>query len=317
MFLNHLNVKRFANELKDALLLCGVPALAVLLPWRVCFGLFGQFSKWSFFDALPRVDALRALAHAQEQKHLTPFAVDKWHQRRRLTAIIDHADHYIAHFSAQRWLRDRVKVTGEWPSVAHPGVAFTFHWGAGMLAQCHLQQQGRVAHMLVNAPQAAQFVGRAILYRYIRARIRRLAHVLGRPVIDAQTSLKPVLKAVEANELILAVIDVPTAPGSGATPVHFLGRDSFAPRALFRLAVDRQLPVTVYLTGIDFAEGSRTLAIHQLGQFTAVDQLAQHVFSYLDQALVSESAAWHLWGEYHRFFNHAPQAAAPILESAS
>jgi phosphatidylinositol dimannoside acyltransferase len=304
--LDSLNVKRFANEVKDAVLLCGVPALAVLLPWRVCFWLFGQLSKSSFFDPLTLGGARSALVHAE--RHQVSIVPPEWHRRRRFTAIIDHADHYIARFSARRWLHDRVRVTGVWPDAAKPGLAFTFHWGAGMLAQCHLRHHGRVGHMLVDCPQAAEFVGRRIRFRYIQARISRLAAVLGRPVVDARASLKPVLKAIAANELVLAVIDVPTASGPLAQTVNFLGRPSFAPRALFRLAVERQLPVTVYLTGIDFSDGSRTLAIHSLGQFAAVDQLAQTVFAYLDEALVTESAAWHLWSEYHRFF---PETSMP------
>lgn len=300
-------MKRFINELRDSFMLIGIPVLVLVLPWSLCYRLFRALSATRCLDPLSGQDSLRA--EANSKPHRPGLDVTAWHLRRRLTVLLDHADYYIAGVSARPWLQRRVKVSGEWPHIARPGLAFTFHWGAGMLAQCHLHQQGRVAHMLVNAPQAAQFVGRTVLYGYIRARIHRLARVLGRPVIDAQTSLKPVLRALDANELILAVIDVPTAPGAGATPVRFLGRDSFAPRALFRLAVERQLPVTVYLTGIDFSDGSRTLAIHQLGQFTAVDALARQVFSYLDAAIDEESAAWHLWGEYHRFFENHPATA--------
>jgi phosphatidylinositol dimannoside acyltransferase len=235
-------------------------------------------------------------------QHTAEFDSRVWLQRRRLTMLLDHADLYVARFTARRWLARRVRVTGAWPDQTKPGIAFTFHWGAGMLAQCHLRQLGRTAHMLVNAPIAEQFVGRAVLFRYVRARLRTLSAVLGRPVIDVQSSLRPVLKAVDANELVLAVIDVPTQAGSQGIPVSLLGQQTHAPRALFRLAIERQLPVTVYLTGIDFADGSRTLTLHQLGCFDNADTLAQAVFAYLDDALSKESAAWHLWTEYHRFF---------------
>ena len=79
------------------------------------------------------------------------------------------------------------------------------------------------------------------------------------------------------------------------------------PKGLLRLAVSQQVPVTVYVTGLDLQTGQRFLRIDQLGVWQNVEALAQAVFGHLEKALQEESAAWHFWGEAPRFFS-APRA---------
>jgi phosphatidylinositol dimannoside acyltransferase len=322
--------QRAQNESRDAWTLLVLPAISAVLPWFICY---------KFYDLLVRrtcifkADALRA--HAASLRYLPAptvatgsgptQAATRWVQRRQLTCLLDHADFFLSHSHLDRWFKRRIQVRGGWPSTQQAALVLTFHWGAGMLALHHMRQSGRLANMLVNAAHPAHFKGRSIQYAYIRARIRRISQLLGRPTIDAQTNMRPALKALQRGEHVVAVIDVPAdrpglgqgdalvgglggGPGDGsaerqaAQAVQLLGQRALVPRPLMRYAVDKQIPVTVYLTGIDFANGHRSLHIHSLGCFDHVDTLAQQVFDLLNVAIETNPPAWHLWSETPRFF---------------
>jgi hypothetical protein len=232
-------------------------------------------------------------------------AIASWIHQRQLTSLIDHADFFLSYTHLDRWFKRRIEVRGEWPSTHRAALILTFHWGAGMLALQDMRRKGHVANMLVNAAHPAHFKGHSVQYAYIRARIHRITQLLGRPTIDAQTNMRPALKALQKGEHVVAVIDVPTDAATGphaAQPVQLLGRRAHVPRPLLRYAVDKHIPVTVYLTGIDFANGHRSLDIHTLGCFDSVDTLADAVFGLLNAAIASSPPAWHLWTETPRFF---------------
>ena len=100
----------------------------------------------------------------------------------------------------------------------------------------------------------------------------------------------------------MAAIDVPADQVAGCLPVSFAGEAALVPKALLRLAVDHHIPVTVYLTGLDMTTGQRHLAVHSLGAYTDAQALADAVFGFLDEAIHSQSTAWHFWSEAPRFF---------------
>jgi hypothetical protein len=70
---------------------------------------------------------------------------------------------------------------------------------------------------------------------------------------------------------------------------------------LLRLAADRQLPVTVFLAGMNFTTGKRHWQIHSLGVNPDAQDLFKTVFQFLDQAIQESPSAWHLWAEMPRF----------------
>jgi hypothetical protein len=67
------------------------------------------------------------------------------------------------------------------------------------------------------------------------------------------------------------------------------------------LAADRQLPVTVFLAGLDLRTGQRQWTIHQLGVMHDAETLFKTVFQFLNQAMADSPSAWHLWAEMPRF----------------
>ncbi|MGB6116302.1 MAG: hypothetical protein WBF97_14615, partial [Comamonas sp.] len=144
--------------------------------------------------------------------------------------------------------------------------------------------------------------GRAVLHRYARARTAEVSRVLGCEALDVSASLRPALRALGQGEQVVAAIDVPSDQVAGTETVRLLGREVEVPAALLRLAVRQRLPVTLYLTGFDFATGERFVRITPLGAHEDAGLLAQTLFDTLDAALREEPAAWHLWGEAPRFF---------------
>lgn len=284
-------------QVRDAVELL-LPALAAVLPWPFCFRLFGRLARW---DWLYRDATRRALAQAQQRGWLGPDERE-WARCRRLVTLVDHADFFLARTRSDAWLRRYVQVQGHWPKGGQPGILLTFHWGAGMWGLRHARLHGMQAHALAASLDKAHFKGRPVLHAYARARTACASAELGYPTLDASASLRPAVKALAGHQQVLAVIDVPADAVSACQMVTVLGQPARVPRGLLRLAVDRRVPVTLYLTGIDFDTGQRTLFIQTIGVFEDVDDLAAQAFALLDNALRQSPPSWHFWSEANRFF---------------
>ena len=299
-------LKRLRREMVDLLEVVLLPGLAALLPWSFCFWLFKRMSHWKF---LYREPCERALAEAGKRGFvLEPTA---WLAERRLVTLVDHADHYLTRTRGDTWLARHITVEGSWPEPDKASLQLTFHWGAGMWALRHAQTARLKAHMLVAGVNGNHFAGREIFYRYIKARTKSIALALKRPTVDVSISLRPVLKALRANEQVIAVIDVPADQVSASQTVDILGMHARIPTALLRLAVDHGTPVSVFTTGIQMTNGQRHLRINQLGVYDDLDRLVQDVFKLLEVAIAEDSAAWHFWSESERFFVASTTPSAP------
>jgi hypothetical protein len=287
------------QESRDLLELVLVPGLAVFLPWKICYALFKWIAQRGF---LYREETARALIQAQALGWAGNALA--WASARRLTTLVDHADQYLALTRGDGWLRRHVRTEGEgtWPPQHGASIFCTFHWGAGMWALRHAAAAGVRAHMLVAEPTTAAFQGRTILRRYIVARIGSIARILERSTLDASAAMRHALKALRADEALMAVVDVPADQVAASAPITLVGLPARVPRGLFRLAVDKQLPVTVFLSGFDLADGKRFVRLNTLGVYQDVDLLIRDVFHHLEMAIVENPPAWHFWGEAPRFF---------------
>ena len=154
--------------------------------------------------------------------------------------------------------------------------------------------------------EGTPFAGRTVLHWYVRARTRSVGHALGRVPLVVSGSLRPVIQALRRNEQVLAAVDVPSDQVSASVPICLRGMTARVPKGLLRLAVDYKVPVTVYVTGLNVQNGQRSLRIVQLGAWDDLDALVAAVFGHLESALCEDAAAWHFWGESHRFFSAPP-----------
>lgn len=291
--------QRLRTEARDLIELVLAPGLAALLPWPWCFAIFKRLARchWLYGAA-----CAQALAQAQARGQVADNDASRWLAVRRLVTLVDHADLYLALTRSNTWMKRHLTVQGQWPKAGEAGILCTFHWGAGMWALRHASASGLQSHALVAAMEGSPFAGRTVLRWYARARTKRVGHALGQAPLVVSNSLRPVIQALRRNEQVLAAVDVPSDQVSASVPISLKGMTARVPKGLLRLAVDYKAPVTVYLTGLDVQSGQRTLLIAQLGVWEDLDALVAAVFGHLESALHQDAAAWHFWGESHRFF---------------
>jgi phosphatidylinositol dimannoside acyltransferase len=292
-----LTRERLRRELRDLGEVVLVPAIAAVLPWAMAFAIFKRLARWRRLYFVPSEPAL---SRAQERGWMQDPVT--WLRDRKLTTIVDHADHYLTRTRSDRWMDRHLEVDGQWPAPGQAFIALTFHWGAGMWGLRSAARAGLRGHALVAALDAAHFAGRTVLHRYIKARTRSIGLALGCPFIDVSTSMRSALRVLHNHEQLFAVLDVPADQVAASQPVEILGLPARLPTGLLRLAVERKIPVVVYVTGLRMDTGRRFLRIRQLGVPTDVGALAATLAADLDRLIRENPPAWHFWSEAERFF---------------
>lgn len=275
-----------------------LPGLAAVLPWPVCFQIFRRLSRWSWLYGAECAEAFQQ-ANARNQGGGDAAA---WLTQRRLTTLIDHADHYLFRTRSARWLAKYMDVDGQWPQGDRPAMLWTFHWGMGLWALCHARAHGITAHMVLAAPGGPDFVGRSVFGRYVRARMRSVEMALGEPVIFVPGGMDKIREAFNHRKQLVVVMDVPQDQVSVTRITRLLDQGVSVPAVLPNIAVQRGMPVAVYYSGVHMRSGRRSLHIADLGVHTDPAVLADTAFAHLDHLLRTAPAAWHLWAQAPRFF---------------
>lgn len=287
---------RCKQEVRDALELVLLPGLAAVMPWRWCFKLFKRIARWQWlYRATSEADWVQANAKG--------FGGDRaqWLWQRRLVQLVDHADHYLHRTRSDAWMHRHLTVQGDWlaQGVA-PAFLFTFHWGAGMWGLRHAQQAGLKVHAMAAPADGAAFAGRWVLKHYAMGRLRSIEQALGRPLVLVPKGLRNLRKAIQAQEQILVLIDVPQDQGGGET-FTLLGERVRLPVAMPQMAVQQAAPTAIYITGLDVLTGQRHLRIVNLpAGLNEADMMAQ-LLTFLEQLIVEHPAIWHFWGQWPRF----------------
>lgn len=296
-------MKRLRQELLDLVELVLLPGLAALLPWKIAYRAFQHIARWKWLYREPCEQALL-------QARVRGWAGDNeahWLWVRRLVTLVDHADHYLGLFRSDRWMQGHLKVTGKWPDAGKSVLLTTFHWGAGYWGLRSAAAHKLYPHALVASLDSAAYQGRWVLLRYAKARNANVARTLRASTIDASLHLKQVVRAIRNEEPLLGVMDVPADAAIASIEVRVLGMNARVPRGLLRLSVDQQVPVVLYITGLDIATGTRTLSIESLGLHASVEALAEVLFQRLGEVIAQDSPAWHFWSISERFFSPPPQ----------
>ena len=290
-------LRRIRIEIRDVIELVFVPGLAAILPWGICFWIFKRLARWSclYHDA-----STHALMHAAQRGWVTNPR--EWAAERRLITLIDHADFYLARTRGDGWMRQYLRVEGVWPAVDFPAVLCTFHWGAGMWGLRHAAVSGMRGHPLVAPLCREHFAGRSVLYWYARQRTACVGRMVQSAPLDVSASLRPVLRALRANEQVMAAVDVPADQAHASISISILNQRARVPTALLRLAVEQRVPVWVYVTGVNLKSGQRFLRLIPMPFKENIEEMAQQVFSELENIIRECPPAWHFWGEAERFF---------------
>lgn len=289
--------KRARFELRDLVEVVLIPGLAALLPWPVTIRVFKRLAKVGW---LYRHPSNKALVEARKRGWAPD--PDGWLWGRKMTTLVDHADHFLARTRSDSWMDRYLDVQGQWPQPGEAALLLTFHWGAGMWALRHAHRAGLTGHMLVAPLDGAHFAGRAVMHRYIKARTNSIALALKAPFFDVAHDMRALFKALKRNEQILAVIDVPADQVSVSQPLTVLGMQARVPTALLRLAVERSIPVYLYVTGVRMDSGRRFLRIRRAESNAGLEALVKDVFQELEAIVAENPSAWHFWSEAERFF---------------
>lgn len=290
--------KRLRTEWRDVLELVLLPGLAAVLPWAWCFAGFKRFARWRWLYREPCEEALRQARSrgwaGEDEAH--------WLWVRRLVTLVDHADHYLGLWRGDAWMQKHLQVQGQWPSPGNTVLLVTLHWGAGYWGLRHAAASGLQPHALVASLGSQAYKGRTVLSWYASARNANVARTLRASTIDIAQHLKQVIRALKTGQALLGVMDVPADEAKASIPIELLGMKASVPRGLLRLAVDQQVPVVLYATGLNTQTGGRFLQIKPLGVSTSVDSLASQVFGELERLIAKDAPAWHFWGIAERFF---------------
>lgn len=283
---------------RDALEFWLLPGLAMVLPWRLCFAVFKRLARWSWLYR----DGVEAAAREAQARGWLGLDADAWRVRRRLITLVDHADFFLAATRGKAWMRRHLKVEGDWPARGQAGILCTFHWGTGTFGLRHAGLSGMRAHAMVAGLDSPAYQGRPLLMAYARRRVAMVVRETGQPTLDASGSLRAIPQVLRDGDQVLAVVDVPTDELSAAVQVELLDARALMPRGLLRMAVQRQIPMTLYLTGLDTETGARWLRIRPIGVYDDVEALVVRVFGELDEAIRAEPWSWHFWAQAPRFW---------------
>lgn len=286
-------------QLRDALELVLVPALAIFLPWPICFSLFKGLAR---LPVLYRIPVRRGLEQAAQRGWMATAESARWARDLRLVRLIDHADFYLMATRGTTWMKRYVQVDGHWPEPGQAGLLCTFHWGAGMWALRHAREQGLRLHMLLARFDPGVFAGHPVMLNYGRWRTDAVAREGGCPTIDPTQAGAPLRAALASREHVMAAMDVPSDMVKSTEVVDFLGHRVSMPSGLVRLAFEQQVPVTLFSMGINLETGQRHLRIRTLPPASDSSQLMKQVFAEMDALVRQSPTHWHFWGEAERIF---------------
>jgi len=288
---------RLKAEFLDLLELVLVPSLAIILPWRICYRVFRVLSRFTF---LYRESCAQPYAFAHHHGWFQDLG--RWQRHRRLVMMVDHADYYLVRFRSLRWMDRHMDVTGNWSPPGQAAILCSFHWGCGMWALWHAGAAGLHPHPLTAPLRRDMFPGRWVRYQYYRARNRAVRDALGNEPLDTSASLRPMLRALHSNGQVIALLDVPPTQVAVSQNIPFLGMRARMPVGVLRVAVDRGLPVILYVNGFRLTDGHRFLRIIDLGIASDLEALCHQAFANLETLIREEPVLWHYWEVAELFF---------------
>jgi lauroyl/myristoyl acyltransferase len=299
--------KILQDNLQDFIELMLLPALAVVLPWSLCFRLFRRLARLSC--CYPRqttamLNGAQSVGLAQDSR--------AWCSGYRLVQLVDHADLYLSLFRSDRWLTRYLTVQGDaWPKQDAPCLAFTFHWGAGLWIFRYLRRQGIQAACLFRHSDSAMLAGQPLRRAYYRWRVWEVERGGNTPaVFTGHGNISNLLDTLKQGRTVVALPDVPPEGSMKCLPVCLLGRQAWLPSGLLRLAVARKIPVMAYTFGFNRKTGQRILNIK--GPLPNHDEqsLINALNQLLIEALENDPTAWHFWAFVQQFLrqpNKAPE----------
>jgi phosphatidylinositol dimannoside acyltransferase len=285
------------GDLRECLLL---PAIAVLLPWRLAFRVLRALAAKGFAF---RRETERALATCRTLGFVDD--ADAWQRAHATMRVVDHVDPVLSFFRGDRYL-DRHAIVDAESLPPGPCIFIGFHYGTGFWTLRHLRRRGYRAAFLAVRVTARQCPGAPLRLAFMRFRKRCVERAGAAPVIFVGGSRERIAAALRDGTSVVGLIDVPDI--THAMPVQFLGHDVRWPDGLLRIAEAERVPVVAFVASLDPHTGARRIRFRTMPaeRASAMNALA----AMLGEAIAHDSSAWHLWGEWMRFLPERDPARA-------
>lgn len=262
------------------------------MPWPLAW----RMLKWlANGDRFFSMETARAQAVAVREGFATD--ADAWAVRHRLTRIVDQIDPALSWLRGDRWMDRNLVVEGD-VIPAGPCIFAGFHYGAGFWSLRHLKRLGHRVSFISAPVDADQCPGQPLRLAFMRWRMKRVEAAGGAPVIYVGGSRDRIRAALREGISVLGMVDVPQ-PSSSRVAVEFLGGKAWFPDGLLRLAVDDNIPLFAYISGLDPQTGTRRLRLTRLP--VKREQALRALAAMLESAVRNEPADWHLWADWPLF----------------
>ena len=135
-----------------------------------------------------------------------------------------------------------------------------------------------------------------------RRRIRQVAKLANAHTIATGGSIEKMqARLLESGESVMAMPDAPLLPGRSSLPVTLLGRPARLPAGVISLAAELHIPILVYTIRAT-ETGHRDMQIFPAIRSDDAQHIAQQLADHVSNAILQDSAAWHVWSVAETFF---------------
>lgn len=274
-----------------------------VVPQRGHFFLFRLLSRlhpWLLPGATQAADALLRWRPGLQTHRRSLILGCALHQ------LVDQADYYLSRKYGTDWLLKNLKVEGQRPATGDQAPLFmTLHYGQGFWAIRYFNEcwQLPLAWLHLPPPLKGTF-GEYLATRHAQRRIRQVERLAGAAAIPTGGSVARMRERLCVEQQpVLVMPDVPPNPEQEMVSVQLLGRVAYLPVGALSLAVRHRLPVYIYTVHLQRHNGQRLLRLH--GPYCCVEaqELADQVASILEEAIIQDPCAWHLWPHFERFYS--------------
>lgn len=287
--------ERFVWHLRRYVELLLIPALAVLLPWRLCFAVYRVLLR--AVPVLYRHDAMPAWRGALAFGQVNSHDQATWLYHYRLSLLLDQADIFLILFHKKRFLA-RYCEDALSPLLQPSQIVFMPHYGAGMFPYAAMQQAG-LSMLLIGTDYPRNWSADSL-----NSSLRHYA--LKRLNVDIiwNDNIAGIKNALRAEKTLLILPDVSCHQFVTAAIETDLGALSVAMR-FFDLAEKRQIPVLNMIADVDLTTGKRVFYGRALSQQTA-HAYATDFARQTAMAIANKSYLWRMWVIVKEVLQHKP-----------
>ncbi len=293
------------REFRDFMGYWLLPALACLLPWKLCWRLYRKAARrhWLYPEE----------SHAMQQglARLQPEAdTRQWLERFKLAWLLEQADLFLFRFQPQRNLRSRwQEPDGRWPR-QRPFMTLFFNFGFGLLVLEQMRAAG-LQPSLVYAPVPAERPGgmSRSRYAYMRFRQQAMQRACEQRAIPTGGAWEKIQQALAEQRSIVVVADAPSKPGNRTIPVRLFGHQGQWRRGVVDLVTQAGLPTVLFRVRLNWETGVRQLVISPPLDCRNEQALIEDLLHHFHRGMEEHPETWLYWTALEAFLpalHHAP-----------